>query len=230
MKKFLSTLLAGAALATLAVTSQAVTLLQLGWDGTGGTVKFDNATQTLSGSQTGKFTHTSGLSLAAGFTDLTAKLTFTGAATNPGFPGFQGLSSYTFEITNAAGTVTYIKGVATASIAGDDVAAYTTGFANSISLSSGDDPFFGVDLTLTSDYAIGPIWNEAASFTSNSNGYTPSGTGVDIGGNGFMADKLFTQISGNISGETAVPEPGTLAMLVGMGVAGSAVLFRRRKK
>ncbi len=229
MKKFLSTLLAGAALATLAVTSQAVTLLQLGWDGTGGTIKFDNATQVLSGTQTGKFTHTSGLSLAPGFTDLTAKLIFTGAATNPGFPGFQGLSSYTFEITNAAGTVTYIKGVATAAIPGDDVAAYTTGFANSIGLSTGDDPIGGIMLTLTSDYAIGPYTSNAASFTSNANGYSPGG-GVVIDANGFMETKTFSQISGNISGETVVPEPGTLAMLVGMGVAGSALLFRRRKR
>jgi hypothetical protein len=232
MRKLLVTLLAGATLFTASVTSQAVTLLQLGWDGNGGTVTFDNATQVLSGSQTGKFTHTSGLSLAPGFLDATAKLTFTGLATNAGFFGFQGLSSYTFKITNAAGTVVYVKGVATPIFPngpGGDVAAYTQGFANNIDLSSGDDPFFGVNLTLTSDYALGPYTNEAASFTSNARGYSPPNTGIDIGVNGFMKTKLFTQISGNISG-TLVPEPGALAMLVGMGVAGSALLLRRRKK
>ncbi len=232
MRKLLVILMAGTALFTASVTSQAVTLLQLGWDGNGGTVTFNNATQVLSGSQTGKFTHTSGLSLVPGFLDATAKLTFSGAATNPGFFGFQGLSSFTFKITNAAGTVTYIKGVATPvfpNVPGGDIAAYTQGFVNNIDLSTGDDPFFGVNLTLTSDYALGPYTNEAASFTSNANGYSPANTGVVIGGNGFMKTKLFTQISGNISG-TLVPEPGTLAMLVGMGVAGSALLFRRRKR
>mgnify|MGYP001566340268 CR=1 FL=1 len=61
------------------------------------------------------------------------------------------------------------------------------------------------------------------------------------GANGPLFDalnkniKAFTaSISGNFDAEPkpdgGVPEPGTLAMLVGMGVAGSAIVVRRRTK
>jgi hypothetical protein len=60
-----------------------------------------------------------------------------------------------------------------------------------------------------------------ANFSINLSGFTPPGTTGSLTPDGTLS--FFVQSS-------TVPEPGTVAMLIGMGVSGSAFVLRRRRK
>jgi hypothetical protein len=88
---------------------------------------------------------------------------------------------------------------------------------------------FGIGLIMESSYInIDPTQNQTATWSfANSN---PQG-GFAPDGNGFLRD---TQLNGNANFAATVtpivPEPGSVAMLIGFGVSGSLALLRRRRK
>lgn len=87
---------------------------------------------------------------------------------------------------------------------------------------------FGIGLIMSSSYLIiDPTMNQTATWSFAN--VIPSG-GFAPGGNGFLRD---TELNGNANFAATVrnivPEPGSVAMLIGFGVGGSLALIRRRR-
>jgi len=87
---------------------------------------------------------------------------------------------------------------------------------------------FGIGLIMESDYIIIDPTEDQRATWSFANVVPPGGFAPDV--NGFLRD---TQLNGNANFAATVrnivPEPGSVAMLIGFGVSGSLALLRRRR-
>jgi hypothetical protein len=165
-----------------------------------------------------------------GTSTVAAKLTISAIAT-VGMTGTnQDLEAFTFKITAANPGDVFGGGVLLETVVpapGD----FPAGTLASL-FSSGNNAFlsseFGIGLIMRSDYLnIDSTENQTATW-SFANVVPPGGFAP--GANGFLRDTVLNG-NGNFAATTTpfVPEPGSMAMLVGFGVGGSLALLRRRR-
>ena len=113
------------------------------------------------------------------------------------------------------------------------------GTGNSTLASSGTGQGFGLDsagstllLLVPSSYTSGAILAGTSTYsnmTFSSLGITP-GTYLYSFGSGATADFLTIQVGPAAPPAPTVPEPDSLALLIGMGASGAGFLVRRRKQ
>ena len=124
--------------------------------------------------------------------------------------------------TTNTGTLTNFTGVgaASGSYAGVDDFAYTIGSSQFTQTNPAQiDPAFPLDLTLV----VAPNTYYGLAYSTPLNLFS-----LDQNSNIVATGPQGT--TGFASGPTITPEPGSLALLVGMGVTGAGFLSRRRRK
>jgi len=165
-----------------------------------------------------------------GTNTVAAKLTISAVATTGMAGTNQDLEGFMFTVTAANVGDVFGSGILLQTIIPSVVDFPAGALANLFSV--GNNGFlgseFGIGLIMRSDYiTIDQTQNQTATWSFAN--VIPSG-GFAPGGNGFLRD---TQLNGNANFAATVrnivPEPGSVAMLIGFGVGGSLALIRRRR-
>ena len=138
---------------------------------------------------------------------------------------FQTLANGT-HVLNGTNLLTLNSQIATPNPAGDQF----SGQRNSGTLSGGDDPGIN-DVVFTSFYIPDLVNHQQDDYALGFTSITPILARVGSAGLSTAGIRSFTAAAiGTFDTEQNVPEPGALALMVGMGVSGSVFAMRRRKK
>jgi len=165
-----------------------------------------------------------------GTNTIPAKLTISASASSPMVGTSQPLENLTFKVVPANVGDVFGAGVLLETTV-PDINLFPAGTLADL-FSVGNLGFlgseFGIGLVMSSSYLnIDPTQNQTATW-SYSLVIPPGGFAPDV--NGFLRD---TQMNGNANFAATftpvVPEPGSIALLVGFGVGGSLALIRRRR-
>jgi hypothetical protein len=165
-----------------------------------------------------------------GTNDVPAILTINGIGNTPMVGTSQPLEMFEFTVTAANPGDVFGSGVLLRTIAPDPILFPAGTLADLFSVGStgflGSE--FAIGLMMESDYLnIDPDENQTATWSYSL--IVPSGPFAP-GANGKLRD---TQLGGNANFAATftvfVPEPGSVAMLIGFGVGGSLMLMRRRR-
>lgn len=170
---------------------------------------------------------------------ISSKLVFWTANADPGATSGgipltvnQPLSTISFEFVNAStitiGLVTYAPGTINllSGTADTAILSVVRGVGGQVTYAA--TPLDNVLYSATFVPTLGTYINTAFSITGNKNNNATvfnnflsqsisSGTGLKV------------KLNGNFSADVPVPEPGTVALLMGSGVAGTGLLLRRRR-
>jgi hypothetical protein len=165
-----------------------------------------------------------------GTNTVDAELTITALGDTPLSVTDQPLKGFVFEVTAKNAGDVFGSGVLLRTVIPSPVDFPAGTLADLFSV--GNTAFltseFGLGLIMQSDYIIiDPTQNQTATWSFSK--VDPFGM-FAAGGNGYLRD---TQLGGNANFAATVrnivPEPGSVALLVGFGVGGSLALIRRRR-
>jgi hypothetical protein len=165
-----------------------------------------------------------------GTNTIAAKLTISAIATTGMTGTQQDLEGFVFTVTPTNVGDVFGAGILLQTIVPNPLDFPAGALANLFSV--GNNGFlgseFGIGLIMSSSYInIDPTENQTATW-SFANVVPPGGFSPDV--NGFLRDTVLNG-NANFAATTTpvVPEPGSVAMLIGFGVGGSLALLRRRR-